>query len=187
MKLILASRSPRRRELLKAAGIAHSVRVAGVDEAPHPGESPVDYVRRVARDKACAVARSKDEIVLAADTTVVCDGQILGKPANGADARRMLHLLSGKSHDVITGICLLYGESLVLDHAATRVWFERMSDDEIGSYVDSGEPDDKAGAYAIQGIASRYIERIEGSYSNVVGLPVALVWRALNKIKNSLS
>ena len=184
MKLVLASQSPRRRELLAAAGWHHVVRIADVDERVIPGEAPAAYVCRVARDKAHAVDRAKDEVVLAADTTVVCDGEILGKPADDADATRMLRLLSGKAHHVITGVCLLCGTSEVVDHATTRVWFHSMNAPEIEEYVRSGEPADKAGAYAIQGIASRYIERIDGSYSNVVGLPIALVWRELKKLKS---
>jgi septum formation protein len=187
VKIILASQSPRRRDLLCSAGIEHAVRAANLNETILPDESPVAYVRRLARDKAHAVARTEDEVILAADTTVVCDGRILGKPIDDSDAIRMLRLLSGQVHEVITGICLLYGSSLVLDHAVTRVWFHELREEEIHEYVQSGEPADKAGAYAIQGIASRYVERIDGSYSNVVGLPISLVWQALERIRSSLS
>ncbi len=185
--LVLASRSPRRRELLDAAAIAHTVRPADIDESVIPGEQPIAYVQRMAREKAFAIARSDSEIVLAADTTVICEGQIMGKPADEAEAASMLRRLSGKWHEVITGICLLHRTAVVEDHASTRVWFSRISDETIEEYVRSGEPADKAGAYAIQGIASRYIERIDGSYSNVVGLPIELVWRALTQIRSSLS
>lgn len=186
-RLILASQSPRRRELLNAAGIEHRVRVVPVDETILPGEEPSAYVRRLAREKAYAVPRAPDEIVLGADTTVVCQGHILGKPADDEDAARLLRLLSGQAHDVTTGICLLHGTASIVEHATTRVFFGLISEQRIAEYVRSGEPRDKAGAYAIQGIASRYIDRIEGSYSNVVGLPVALVWRALERIRNSPS
>lgn len=183
--LVLASQSPRRSEILRQAGIPFTVRVAEVDESPLPGESPEDYVQRLAEWKACAVPADSTDIVLGADTTVVVDGQILAKPADPADARRMLALLSGRCHEVLTGICLKQGDSLTRDCAATRVWFSPMSPAEIADYVASGEPMDKAGAYAIQGLASRYIERIEGCYFNVVGLPVSLVYRHLRHFPDS--
>jgi len=179
---VLASKSPRRAELLTAAGIEFIVRAADVDETPLAGESPPDYVVRVARAKACAVDASEDEIVLAADTTVVLDGAILGKPADAADARRMLSALAGKRHDVLTGICLRRGVRVIADLADTAVWFSPMNEADIEEYVASGEPMDKAGAYGIQGLASRYVERIEGSYSNVVGLPVELTWLRLKQL-----
>ncbi len=187
IRLILASQSPRRSELLRAAGIEHLVRAVPVDEAIRPAEEPSAYVCRLAQDKAQAVPRAPGEIVLGADTSVVCDGGILGKPADSDDAARMLRLLSGKAHDVITGVCLLHGTASIVEHATTRVVFDQITERQIAEYVESGEPNDKAGAYAIQGIAARYIDRIEGSYSNVVGLPIALVWRALESIRNSLS
>src|SRR5437016_1896076 len=178
--LVLASRSPRRSEILRQAGIPFTVRATEVDETPGTAEPPADYVRRLAALKAQAVPLAAGEIVLGADTMVVAGNQMLGKPADAADARRMLGLLSGRRHEVITGICLRRadGES-VCDHAVTAVWFAAMSDREIADYVASGEPMDKAGAYAIQGLASKFIERIEGCYFNVVGLPVALVYRHL--------
>ena len=172
MELVLASQSPRRSELLRSAGIGFRVQPADVDETPLPGESPVDYVRRLARAKAEAVAGS---LVLGADTAVVVDGEILGKPVDGPDAVRMLRLLSGRAHEVITGICMKSGEVWV-GHDSTTVFFSRMSEREIREYVACGEPMDKAGAYAIQGRASCFVERIEGSYSNVVGLPVTMVY-----------
>lgn len=177
--LILASRSPRRAELLAAAGIAFNVRAADIDETPLPGEAPLDYVVRMAEQKAAAVFRAPGEIILAADTIVVLDSQILGKPKDAADAVQMLAALSGRRHEVITGICLQRVGKTVLDTASTSVWFSPLTGTEIHSYVASGEPMDKAGAYGIQGLASRFIHRIEGSYSNVVGLPVALVYRHL--------
>ena len=178
-KLILASASPRRRELLDNAGIVFFVRVAAVDERRGEGEAAVEYVRRLAEWKARAVHREVDEWVLGADTTVVVNGQVLEKPADAADSRRMLGLLAGKWHEVVTGICLVGPEKTVVDHAVTRVQFAPLTPGEIEEYVATGEPFDKAGGYAIQGRASRFVERIEGCYFNVVGLPVALVARHL--------
>ena len=179
--LVLASGSPRRAELLAAAGIEFVVRVSQIDETPRDGEVPLGYALRMAAEKASAAAPSADEIVLAADTIVVVDGEIMGKPRDAADAVRMLRALSGRGHEVITGICLRGRGRTVLDSASTRVWFAPMSEAEIAWYVESGEPMDKAGAYGIQGLASRFVERIDGPYSNVVGLPVALVYRLLRE------
>ena len=142
---------------------------------------PDDYVRRLAEWKARAVEAAPGETILAADTTVVVEGEMLAKPADAADAVRMLRLLAGRRHEVLTGICLKRGADLVVDRAVTEVWFTAMSEPEIAEYVASGEPMDKAGAYAIQGLASKYIEKIEGCYFNVVGLPVALVYRHLRQ------
>ena len=179
MKLILASRSPRRSELLAAAGIEFKVRTADIDETPRPGEDPLEYVLRLAEEKARAVRCEHDETVLAADTTVVLSGEILGKPCDAADAARMLSALSERRHEVVTGVCIRNRERMLCEAAATSVWFAPMTAEEIAEYVASGEPMDKAGAYGIQGLASRYVERIEGSYSNVVGLPVGMVYRML--------
>ncbi len=180
-RLVLASRSPRRAELLSAAAIPFVVRAADIDETPLTGELPRDYVLRMAEWKARAVAVADSEIVLAADTTVVLGTEILAKPADRADAVRMLTALSGKRHDVLTGVCLMRGgKTLALDAASTAVWFDPMTPEEICGYVASEEPMDKAGAYAIQGLASRWVSRIDGSYTNVVGLPVALVYRLLS-------
>jgi septum formation protein len=180
---VLASRSPRRSELLTAAGIPFVVRAADIDETPLPGELPRDYVLRMAEEKARAVHITESEIVLAADTTVVLGTEILGKPVDADDAARMLTALSGRRHEVLTGVCLVRSDGrMALEAASTAVWFGAMSAAEIEAYVASGEPMDKAGAYAIQGIASRWIERIEGSYGNVVGLPVALVYGLLKDL-----
>jgi septum formation protein len=175
--MVLASQSPRRAEILRQAGISYTIRVAPVDETPLAQEQPEAYVRRLAEAKARAVPAAPDEIVLGADTTVVIDGEMLAKPAGEADARRMLGLLSGRRHEVLTGICLKRGAEQIVDHAVTAVWFAPMSSREIDEYAASGEPMDKAGAYAVQGAASKFITRIEGCYFNVVGLPAALVYR----------
>ena len=180
--LVLGSRSPRRAELLAAAGIPFVVRVADIDETPRPDESPREYVLRLAEEKGRAIPADAHEFVLTADTTVVLDGRIRGNPIDAADAARILSGLSGNRHDVITGVCLMRGgRRLALSAASTSVWFDPMTDGEIAEYAASGEPMDKAGAYAIQGTASRWISRIDGSYSNVVGLPIALVYRLLNE------
>jgi septum formation protein len=180
--LVLASSSPRRAEILRQAGIPFSVRVASVDETPHDAEHPEDYVRRLAGQKAMAVMAAYDEVILGADTTVVIDGEMLAKPADEVDARRMLGLLSGRRHEVLTGIALRHSGGLIRDWAVTGVWFQPMTDSEIHDYAASGEPMDKAGAYAIQGLASKFIEKIEGCYFNVVGLPVSLVYRHLKSL-----
>jgi septum formation protein len=177
--LILASQSPRRAEILRLAGIAFTVRVAPIDESPQHGERPEAYVQRLAAEKALAVECGPGETVLGADTTVVIDGEMLGKPVDADDARRMLGLLSGRRHEVLTGIAVRRGDEVTRDWAATEVWFTTMSGAEIEEYVASGEPMDKAGGYAIQGLASKHIEKIEGCYFNVVGLPVAMVYRYL--------
>ena len=181
MSLVLASRSPRRAELLTAAGISFVVRTADIDETPRADENPTEYVMRLAIEKAHAVPRAAGEVVLAADTTVVLDSAIMGKPEDSVEATRMLTALSGLRHEVITGVCVLDDEREISDFARTSVWFAPLSGEEIAAYVASGEPMDKAGAYAIQGLASRFVERIDGSYSNVVGLPVELVYRILNR------
>ncbi|MCU1257436.1 MAG: maf protein [Bryobacterales bacterium] len=177
MRLVLASESPRRSELLRNAGFEFTVRPANVDESVRPGEDPAKYVQRLAWDKAVAAGPGEGETALGADTAVVIGGEILGKPSDPDDAVRMLRLLAGRKHEVITGICLRAGARAVTDWAVTLVWMTPMCDVEIAEYVVSGEPMGKAGAYAIQGRAARYIEKIEGSYSNVVGLPIALVYR----------
>lgn len=179
--LVLASGSPRRAELLAAAGIDFTIRVSQIDETPRTGEQPLAYALRMAEEKAVAALAQPGEVVLAADTIVVLDSEIMGKPRDAADAVRMLRALSGLGHEVITAICLRSGGKTILDSASTEVWFAPLSEQEIVWYVESGEPRDKAGAYGIQGLASRFVERIDGSYSNVVGLPVALVYRRLRE------
>jgi septum formation protein len=183
--LVLASASPRRQELLRNAGIKFTVLPADVDESPLPGEGARDCARRLAREKAWKVwgARQRDP-VLGADTIVVVDGTILGKPVDPNDAARMLRLLAGRTHQVVTGVCLVLSNGdIVVDSETTLVTMAELSDQEILDYVATGEPMDKAGAYAIQGIASRWIPRIEGDYTNVVGLPVAWVYRMLRDLQ----
>jgi septum formation protein len=201
--LVLASASPRRRELLTHAGFTFEVRPAHIPEEPRAGEDPIAYVVRLAREKAEAVFRELDLkghgfsraesdptkagalapegslserlIVLGADTTVTLDSHILGKPANAADAVRMLRLLSGRTHRVITGVAVVTAERTEVAAEVTAVKFLTLSEQDIAAYIATGEPMDKAGAYAIQGRAARWIPRIEGDYFNVVGLPIALV------------
>jgi septum formation protein len=170
MTLTLASRSPRRRELLEQLGLRLEIRPADTDETPLPREPAGDYVRRVAREKARAVA---GETVLAADTTVVLDGVILGKPAGGDDARRMLRALSGRVHEVVTGVCARRAGREEVLAATTAVRFARLTEAQIAWYVATGEPLDKAGAYAVQGVGGAFVEDLRGSVSNVVGLPLA--------------
>lgn len=161
---------------MKAAGISFEVLAADIDETPIPNEDPAAYVKRLAIEKAQAVLRLRpDAHVLGADTTVTIDGHILGKPVDEDDAARMLRLLRGRAHDVHTGVALVSAKGTRSAVDTTRVWFAPMTDKDIAWYIATGEPVDRAGAYAIQGFASRFIPRIEGSYSNVVGLPVALV------------
>lgn len=204
--LVLASASPRRQELLRNAEISFLVQAADVDETPLPQESARDCAERLAREKALKVWRERPgDLVLGADTVVAVDGEILGKPVDAEDAARMLRMLSGREHRVITGVCLVrpgareQGTGLRKRESAqtesgsaevttasesTVVTMSAISEDEIKDYVATGEPMDKAGAYAIQGIASRWIPRIEGDYSNVVGLPVALAYRMLRESRH---
>jgi septum formation protein len=185
--LVLASASPRRRELLRNAGIVFEVLPADIPENPLPGEGARDLAERLAHEKALAVARRRpNDLVLGADTIVVVDGQILGKPSDAADAARMLRMISGREHQVITGVCVVTGGQLSVASETTVVTVSEITEQEIAEYVASGEPMDKAGAYAIQGIASRWIPRIEGDYCNVVGLPVALVFRMLREVSGQL-
>lgn len=191
LRIILASRSPRRAELLSAAGFAFDVHAVEIDETPRPHEPAAAYVERLAIEKAQAAfdelidkpqglspqqgLSPPDLLVLGADTTVVLDGRILGKPEDRADAIAMLKALSGRSHDVLTGVAIVSAAGVRSGVEHTRVWFSAVTDEDISQYVESGQPMDKAGAYGIQGLASRFIPRIEGSYTNVVGLPVTLV------------
>lgn len=180
MSLILASASPRRSELLRDANIAFTVEPAHLREEPLPHEKPLDYAQRLACDKARAVfARYSSHVVLGADTVVVVDEHLLEKPSDERDAERMLRLLSGRTHRVITGICLVAAGFEQTEAEVSEVCFSPLSEKEIAAYVRTGEPMDKAGAYAIQGIASRWAKRIEGCYFNVVGLPVPRVYRML--------
>jgi septum formation protein len=197
MGLVLASASPRRRELLRNAGIEFRVEPTRIPEILRPGEEAKNFSERLAREKALAVFTQTKECVLGADTVVVRDGEVLGKPQDQADAMRMLRLLSGHTHEVITGVCLVGtisggGAKPVtatqpeerfedIRSETTLVAMAEISDQEIADYIATGEPMDKAGAYAVQGQASRWIPWIEGDYFNVVGLPVALVWRMLRE------
>jgi len=197
-QFLLASASPRRAELLRAAGMAFRVEVSNLEEARNPGEAPRAYAERLARDKARVVAqRFPYEPVLTADTIVVVNetvvndaamndaagASVLEKPADAADAARMLRLLSGRAHEVTTGVCLLANGREDVRSETTRVFFRQLSEKDIADYIASGEPMDKAGAYAIQGGAARWVEKIEGDYNNVVGLPVALVEKMLREAK----
>lgn len=190
MHLILASSSPRRRELLLNAGFAFEVQASSVDETPLAGERPEEVVERLARSKALevAVGSTIDSLVLGADTVVVTDeNELLNKPANGEEAAQMLRRLSGRRHQVLTGVALVKPPTHVLavERAATDVWFRELDEDEIVAYVASGESLDKAGAYGVQGMASRFVTRIEGCYFNVVGLPVSLVDSMLRAAEES--
>lgn len=172
--LVLASASPRRSELLAQAGVRHVVQVAGVDESVRDGESPADYVERLARAKAVAVLPLAGALpVLGADTTVVVDDEILGKPVDAADAARMLARLSGREHRVLTAVAVCRGSEILSRTSDTRVWFRVLDERLIARYVATGEPLDKAGAYGIQGLGGTLVTRIDGSYTGVVGLPLA--------------
>jgi septum formation protein len=201
MGLVLASASPRRQELLRAAGIAVTVQPTNLPEVPLEGEVPKAFAERLAREKAWAVFKQRpNDFVLGADTIVVVGKEILGKPSGAGDAARMLRLLSGRSHEVTTAVCLMGPRPVTSPDAnagasakaeslgdtrseTTLVKMNELTDEEIQAYIATGEPMDKAGAYAIQGMASRWIPRIEGDYSNVVGLPIALVYRMLREHK----
>ncbi len=182
MQLVLASASARRRELLAEAGVPFIVDAADIDERRLPNETAGEYARRVAQSKARLVRqRHPSDIVLGADTVVVVDEAVLGKPSSPDEAGDMLARLSGRAHDVLTAVFIEWPEAAHSFIETTRVWFRPLRADEIRAYVASGEPMDKAGAYAIQGLASRFVTRIEGSYSNVVGLPVAAVLQFLRQ------
>ena len=190
MRLILASASPRRVELLTAAGFTFDVMPADVDETPIVGEPAATYTLRVARAKARRVAGLKraaglkeDAVVLGADTEVVADGRILGKPSTAAHAAEMLRLLSGRTHEVMTAVVVAAGEDELTQIVTTRVRVKPLADHEIAEYIRTGEPMGKAGAYGIQGYAARFIDHIEGSWSNVVGLPIHAVHELLGRVK----
>jgi septum formation protein len=182
MPIVLASASPRRQELLKDAGVEFVVNPANIPEVRQAAEAPQNFAERMAREKARAVfAGTNNEYVLGADTRVVIDDLVLGKPEDEQDAARMLRLLSGRKHHVITGVCLTGSDFEDTRSETTAVYFSALSDADISDYIATGEPVDKAGGYAIQGAASRWISKIEGDYANVVGLPVALVLQMLGQ------
>ncbi len=182
MQLILASASPRRQELLKLFGQPFTIRVADIDETMDPTAAPFDEVARVSKLKALAVSRVNDDIVIAADTIVVCQGRVLGKPKDAGDARAMLRLLSGRDHQVMTGCTVLRGDRAETFTEVTDIHFRPLSDREIARYVQSGEPMDKAGAYGIQGGAALFCSRMAGDYYNVMGLPVCRLGQVLREI-----
>jgi septum formation protein len=188
-RLVLASSSPRRAEILRAVGWPFEASAANIDEAARAGEGVVEYVERLACEKAEAVAEGRASgLVIGADTVVVAaGGQVLGKPSDDADARRMLRLLGGGWHDVLTGVALVRAETgeVLVAHELTRVRFAPLTDEEIDWYVGTGEPADKAGAYAVQGRAALFIEEIEGDFWNVVGLPVRLVYKLAGESRRS--
>ena len=179
-KLILASASPRRAEILEAVGWEFEKHAAEIDETELPNENPADYVQRLAGEKAAAVAEKyKNRLVLGADTIVVIENKIIGKPKDLADARKMLRMLSGNWHEVLTGIAIIKDNEISIGLQRTRVKFAELSDTEIEFLVQEGKPLDKAGAYAVQAQAALFIEQIEGDYWNVVGLPVSLVYELI--------
>lgn len=182
MHLILASQSPRRRELLGLFRRPFIIRVADIDEAMDPSLPPYDEVARVSRAKAEAVSRQADDIVVAADTIVVCEGRTLGKPHSEAEAAEMLRLLSGRDHQVMTGMTVLRGEASVTCTEVTDIHFRPLSEKEIESYIATGEPMDKAGAYGIQGGAALFAQRMVGDYYNVMGLPVCRLYEILTQL-----
>ena len=182
MNVILASQSPRRKELMGLFHIPFIIRVSDADETMDPGLSPAEAVAQVSRRKAEAVARTREDVVIAADTIVVCGGEILGKPRDTADASRMLHLLSGRDHQVMTGMTLLRGDTLLSCTEVTDIHFRELSDREIDAYIRTGEPMDKAGSYGIQGGAALFADRLNGDYYNVMGLPVCRLGQLLRKI-----
>ncbi len=186
MQLILASQSPRRKELLGLLRLPFTVQVADIDETMDPGKSPYDEVARIARLKAEAIDRKPDDVVIAADTIVVCENEVLCKPKDHMDAYRMLRMLSGRDHQVMTGLCVLGGDRISVCTEVTDIHFRDLTDDEIWSYIRTGEPMDKAGAYGIQGYASLFAEKINGDYYNVVGLPVCRLWQILRQIAPEL-
>ena len=186
MSLILASASPRRRELLGLFRIPFTVRVADIDETMDPGKSPIDEVARVSRLKALAVEREKEDTVIAADTIVVCEGRVLGKPRSEAEAARMLGLLSGRDHQVMTGVTVVRGERAETFTEVTDLHFRVLSEKEIADYVATGEPMDKAGAYGIQGGAALFCSHMVGDYYNVMGLPVCRLGEVLRRVAPEL-
>lgn len=179
MNLILASASPRRQELLRIFGCPFTVRAADIDETMDPDKAPFDEVARVSRQKAQAVAAGQDDVIIAADTIVVCCGKVLGKPKDAQDARRMLSLLSGRDHQVMTGCTVVRGSRAVTFTEVTDLHFRPLLPQEIQRYILTGEPMDKAGAYGIQGGAALFCQRMEGDYYNVMGLPLCRLGQVL--------
>lgn len=186
MQLILASQSPRRRQLLGLFGIPFAVRVADIDETMDPAADPAQEVARVSREKALAVPRDQQDVVVAADTIVVCDGRILGKPHSQQEAGRMLRLLSGRDHQVMTGVTVLRGDREQVFTQITDLHFRPLTDSEIRRYIATGEPMDKAGAYGIQGGAALFCQRMDGDYYNVMGLPVCRLGDVLRQMAPEL-
>lgn len=182
MRLILASQSPRRRELLGLFGIPFVVNVADIDETMDPGKAPFDEVARVSSCKALAIARTEEDVVIAADTIVVVEGRVLGKPRDEADAFRMLRLLSGRDHQVMTGVCVLRGEEVRVFTEVTNLHFRDLTDAEIRRYIATGDPMDKAGSYGIQNGAALFCEKMNGDYYNVMGLPVCRLGQVLKEL-----
>ena len=177
-KLILASGSPRRSEILSFIGWKFEKQIADIDETEHINELPVDHVKRLAREKALFIAaKNNDSLVLGADTTVVIDNKIIGKPVDLENAREMINMLSGKWHDVLTGVALVKNSTYMVDVQKTRVKFKELNREEVEFLVKNGKPLDKAGAYAVQAQAALFIDKIEGDYWNVVGLPISLVYK----------
>lgn len=183
MNVILASQSPRRRELLGLFRLPFTVRVADIDETMDPQKPVYDEVARVSLAKARAVEHSRTETVIAADTVVVCDGTVLGKPKTKQDAFNMLSMLSGRTHQVMTGLSVLRGDRALSVTEVTDVYFRKLTRQEILDYIETGEPMDKAGSYGIQGGAALFVEKINGDYFNVVGLPVCRLGRLLSELE----
>ena len=182
MQFILASQSPRRRELMSLIGVPFVVRAADIDETMDPGKAPQDEVARVSRKKAEATPRNPEDVVIAADTIVVCGGRILGKPKDQEDAFQMLRLLSGRDHQVMTGLTVLHGEDCRVCTEITDLHFRPLSDREIRRYIRTGEPMDKAGSYGIQGGGALFAEKMAGNYYNVMGLPVCRLYEILREM-----
>lgn len=183
MNVILASQSPRRKELMSLFGVPFTIRVADIDETMDAAKAPYDEVARVSRLKALAIDREETDIVIAADTIVVCDGQVLGKPADEADAYRMLSLLSGRSHQVMTGLTVMQGDKIITHTEVTDVFFRPLTEKEILAYIATKEPMDKAGSYGIQQKGGLFVEKINGDYFNVVGLPVCRLGQILEEFQ----
>ena len=182
MNIILASASPRRQELLKLFGVPFSIKVADIDETMDPAKAPFDEVARVSRKKALAIPHEADDVIIAADTIVVCEGRVLGKPHSAAEATEMLQLLSGRDHQVMTGCTIVRGETCETFTEVTDIHFRALTEKEIARYVASGEPMDKAGSYGIQGGAALFCDRMVGDYYNVMGLPVCRLGQVLQQI-----